>query len=92
MAKAKVVPINEAGSHRTGTLVRVSKKRVDEVLGFKPNVPDDETKVKYSWGFKYRGHKCGIWDYYGSWRNEEFSTFGPKEVFEELFGTEHVER
>ena len=90
MTKAKVVPLAEPGSHRTGTLVNVSKEKIEEVLGFKHNVKDDPSKVKYSWGFKYRGHKCGVWDYYGSWHDDLFSTFGPKEVFEELLGKEHV--
>jgi hypothetical protein len=35
------------------------------------------------------GRHCGIWDYKGSQRIDEFSTFGPADVFEKLFGARY---
>ena len=84
---AKIVPMsNVCGTHRTGGLTGLTKTDIDKVLGFKPNVDDDPCKVKYSWGFQYKGHKCAIWDYKGSWKDKYWSTYGPAEVFKELFG------
>lgn len=76
---------NVAGTHRTGGLTGVSHSDISKVLGFNSNVDDDPYKVKYSWGFTYKGHQCAIWDYKGSYRTLDFSTYGPQEVFDELF-------
>lgn len=61
-------------------------KKISIILGFPPNIEDDPYKVKYSWGFKADGKRCGIWDYKGSEKWGEFSTYGPDEVFKTLFG------
>jgi hypothetical protein len=61
-------------------------EKINEVLGFEPNVEDDLYKVKHSWGFEANGEICGIWDYKGSEKYGEFSTYGSKNVFVELFG------
>lgn len=81
-----VIPNPNVGGHRTGTLTNITKKDIDRVLGFTPNVEDDPDKVKYSWGFTVDGQEYGIWDYKGSWRDKEFSTYGPNNVFALLFG------
>lgn len=86
----KIIPFNEAGSHRTGTLSNVSAKDIKKILGFSANVKDDPSKVKYSWGFKADDVECGIWDYKGSHKVNSFSTYGPKNVFVELFGEGNV--
>lgn len=82
---------DRVGSHRTGTLKNFSAEQIAEILGFEANCQDDPDKVKYSWGFKADGVHCGIWDYYRSYKMNSFSLYGPKEVFEQLFGKENVE-
>lgn len=81
----EITPVPEAGDYREGGLEGYSAKEIAEVLGFKANVADDPDKVKYSWGFTYKGVRMGIWDYKGSHRHNSFSTFGPKKYFNELF-------
>lgn len=77
------VPLNFAGPHKTGELPEdITPERIADVLGFAPNIDDDPSKVKFSWGFTYKGEQCGIWDYKGS----RWSTYGPHWVFAELFG------
>ena len=78
------------GDYRTGTLENYSADEIAKILGFEANCKDDPSKVVYSWGFKADGVHCGIWDYYGSHTLASFSTYGPKEVFEQLFGKENV--
>lgn len=87
----KIVPVDYSGPHRTGSLKDLKVKDVVKVLGFKANCDDDESKVKYSFGFEVDGVHCAIWDYKGSAKYGDWSTFGPKEIFVKLFGAEHVE-
>ncbi len=87
-AKPVVIPVDYVGSHRTGSLSsKLPVKKIVSVLGFAANVEDDPDKVKHSWGFTVDGEECAIWDYKGS----RWSTFGPKEAFVKLFGSENVE-
>lgn len=86
----KVIPDSTAGGHKTGSLTRISKDEIDAALGFEPNVEDDADKVKYSWGFTADGVSCGIWDYKGSHRFNQYSTFGPDAVFQTLFGNRYT--
>ena len=81
-----IIPINQAGGSRTGTLKDITVEKIIDVLGFKPNCKDDPYKVKNSWGFTVDGVKCGIWDYKGSHKFGQFSTDGPREIFIKLFG------
>lgn len=83
----KIVAVNKVGSHRTGSLSgELTVKDIENVLGFPANCDDDTDKVKFSWGFKADGVHCGIWDYKGF----RWSTYGPREVFMELFGESNV--
>lgn len=82
----KITPYDHPGRCCTGRLLpTITYRQIVKVLGFRPNCDDDESKVKYSWGFiaEYNGKrvKCGIWDYKGS----RWSTYGPQEVFDYLF-------
>jgi len=86
-----IEPINEAGDHATGGIFGVTVANITKALGFKSNCKDDPSKVVNSWGFTADGKRCGIWDYKGSQKYKSFSTFGPREVFVELFGADHVE-
>lgn len=83
--------VDQVGSHRTGTLQNVTAAEIAKILGFEANCQDDPDKVKYSWGFTADGERCGIWDYKGSYTYNSFSLYGPKEVFEQLFGKENVQ-
>jgi len=83
--------LDKVGSSRTGTLSNVTVEDIAGVLGFEANCDDDPDKVEYSWGFTADGVHCAIWDYKGSHMINSFSTFGPKEVFEQLFGMEKVQ-
>ena len=83
----RVTPYDGSGSHKTGSLSsKLSLGTIIQILGFAPNVDDDESKVTASWGFKVDGVYCAIWDYKGS----RWSTFGPREKFIALFGEENV--
>jgi len=82
----KIEPNDEPGGSRTGTLRGVSVEEINNILGFKPNVKDDPSKVVNSWGFLADGVPCGIWDYKGSHKAGQFSTDGPAAVFKSLFG------
>ena len=84
-----IQPVDQLGSHRTGSLRGITVAEIREVLGFAPNCDDDPSKVVNSWGFTVDGEHCGIWDYKGSHRIGEFSTFGPHEVLSKLFGARY---
>lgn len=86
----QILPLNEPGDYKQGSLVRISPSEISVALGFNPNVDDDADKVVNSWGFTANGEKCGIWDYYGSQAVGQFSYFGPREVFVALFGEARV--
>jgi hypothetical protein len=81
-----IKPVNKAGSHRTGTLNDIKAAEITRILGFKSNIQDDPDKVKYSWGFEVDGKLCGIWDYKGSVRLGQFSTYGDHEALAKIFG------
>ena len=80
--KAKIIPSNRGGSHRTGRLdPSVSVADIKAALGFSANIVDDPYKVKQSWGFTIGGEQFGIWDYKGA----RWSTYGDQDVLESLF-------
>lgn len=76
--------------HKTGTINGLTATEIAERLGNMEQVADDEAKVQYSWAFTADGVECGVWDYYGSGDRLNFSTFGPHEVFIELFGANYT--
>ncbi len=87
-----ITPVDDPGDYRQGTLINLNVEQINQILGFLPNCADDEGKVKNSWGFMVASKRhyntwdekrCGIWDYKGSL---DFSTFGPDDIFIELFG------
>ena len=81
----EIVPVNRCGPHRTGTMNNISATEIEEILGFEANCDDDESKVKYSWGFTVNGKYAAIWDYKGSWSRDSWSTYDPDGVLEGLF-------
>ena len=82
----EIKPVDESGDHRTGSVIGLSTTEIAEKIGFPANVDDDESKVKYSWGFTVDGERCGVWDYKGSHRHKIFSTWGPREALRKVFG------
>lgn len=86
----KLERMEHAIGHRTGSISGLCADEICVRLGNMETVPDDESKVCYSWAFKADGKECGIWDYYGSHNRLNFSTYGPHEVFIELFGDHYT--
>ena len=86
----QIIPSDTVGSHRTGRLENITTGEVNGILGFGPNVDDDPDKVVNSWGFKAMGQNCAIWDYKGSHKYKQFSTYGSHEIFSMLFGNRYV--
>ena len=85
----KIKPCKMAGSHKTGYLKGITATQIQMRLDMFPNIDDDPAKVKKSWGFKAYNpnpYRCGIWDYKGSDNFSYYSTYGPTEIFEKLFG------
>lgn len=82
----KIKPIDyHIASYKTGAIVGYSTEDIINKLGFKPNVNDDPGKVESSWCFEVDGEECAIWDWKGSQYHKVFSTFGPSEIFANLF-------
>lgn len=87
-----ITPINTLnGSYRTGGLVNITRSQIIEVLGFKPNVQDDEAKVVSSWAFNVNGREvCAIWDYKGSHLYNRWSCYDPAGVLPALFDLANI--
>jgi len=86
----KIVPTTEGpGTHKTGQLNSMTVARINEILGFTPNVDDDPFKVKYSWQFLVDGELCAVWDWKGSHSFGQFSTYGPCSKLIEVFGNSY---
>lgn len=81
-----IQPINKPGASRTGLLYNMTREKIIEKLGFEPNVQDDPSKVKDSWGFTVDGKEFGIWDYKGSQQIGHYSFYGDKETMAKIFG------
>lgn len=88
--KPKIVPVNWPGDSRTGTLSNITVAEINKILGFEPNVEDDPIKVKHSWSFTVDGERCGVWDYKGSERLNQFSTSGSDAALKRVFGARYV--
>ncbi len=80
-----IEPVSKAGDYACGSLHGLRFEEIVATLGFMPNVADDPSKVRHSWGFTVDGQRCGIWDYKGSANADQWSFFGPKDVFVRLF-------
>lgn len=79
----KIEMVDQAGHYKTGVMI-ASLEQIEAILG-PANCNDDPNKVTYSWGFTVDGVRCGIWDYYSSYKNNRWSTFGPIEALEKVF-------
>jgi hypothetical protein len=90
----KIEMVEVAGRHKQGTLKDLSVEEIEYVLG-SPNIKDDPLKVSHSWGFMVTAdsgatYACGIWSYKGSEKYNEWSYYGPRFVFDALFGKQHI--
>ena len=81
----QIIPIHLSGSYRTGTIAKYTKQQIIAILGFAPNVEDDEEKVVNSWAFMVDGCECAIWDYKGSHHYNMWSVYDPHAVLNKLF-------
>lgn len=89
--RMKLVPVAHVASHKQGTLIGLKKANIDRALGFShTDDGDGGYKVKYDWCFTADGVECAIWDWKGSDRDGEWSFYGPREVFQRIFGSHHV--
>ena len=77
VAKAQV-----DNTFRTGLIHATSVAALTKAIGFKPDNGDGGNKVSVDWYFTLDGKPCGCWDWKGSYRHGQFSTFGPKEQWE----------
>ena len=89
----RITPIDSLnGSYRTGGLKDITKRQIMEVLGFAPNVDDDELKVVNSWAFNVNGREvCAIWDYKGSHLYNRWSCYDPAGVLPALFDAANID-
>jgi hypothetical protein len=89
----RITPIdNLNGSYRTCGLKDITKRQIMEVLGFAPNVDDDELKVVNSWAFNVNGREvCAIWDYKGSHLYNRWSCYDPAGVLPALFDAANID-
>lgn len=79
------------GSSKTGSLRNTSLEELVSFFG-NPNVADDIFKVRYSWGFRYKGVNMAIWDWKGSADDDVWSIYGPLDYWAELFPCKEVGR
>lgn len=77
------------GTHRTGSINGLTAAKISKLLGFKPNMKDDPSKVVNSWQFRVDGKLCAVWDYRGSQKWNEFSTYGDHASLQKVFGDAH---
>lgn len=89
-ANTEIKPADLDMTYRTGSLVGVTREDIVRALGFEPNVKDDPTKVVNSWEFMLDGHKCAIWDYYGSHHAKVWSVYDPHKVLDRIFDMGHL--
>ena len=87
-----VTPEDDApnGIYRTGGLQGITRTQIIDVLGFKPNVKDDEAKVVSSWAFTVDGDLCAIWDYRGSHLFNRWSCYDPTGALPALFDLSNI--
>lgn len=81
-----IQPTDVRGSHRTGGLSGITAQEITALLGFEPNVEDDPDKVVHSWAALVDGDEIAIWDYYGSHKFDQFSTYGSGVALAAVFG------
>lgn len=86
MNKLDIKPVDRPGDSCTGHITGLTVAEINARLGFKPNVDDDPSKVKYSWGFTVNGERCGVWDWKGSHRDRIFSAWGNPGALLAVFG------
>ena len=89
----RITPLDNLNdTYRTCGLVNITKAQIMDVLGFAPNVDDDELKVVNSWAFNVNGREaCAIWDYKGSHLYNRWSCYDPAGVLPALFDLANID-
>ncbi len=88
---SKVNPTSmHLGTYKMGCLNDITTQEICDILGFKTNVTADPAKVVNSWAFEVElpngtREYAAIWDYKGSHKWNQFSTWGAADVFYTLF-------
>ena len=77
-------------SHRTGGLEGLDVNDIIKILGFAPNVEDDEDKVKFSWRMYVDGSPFAIWDYKGSHTVNRWSIYDPEHKAMDIFPLDNI--
>jgi hypothetical protein len=87
-SKIHIVPTQDfISSHRMGVILNTTVQGINQALGFENNNGvSGDGKVKHQWNFRVNGAECSIWDYKGSAAWGQFSFYGPRAVFVEIFG------
>lgn len=77
--------INHGGTHKTGLLTGYTKDQLETVFGESEEASLDG-KAKYHWEFVVEDGEdsfhCAIWDWKGSYRDKEWSTFGSADMIQ----------
>ena len=92
-----VTPISNIGrTHKTGGLHKVSRQKIETILGFAPNAEDDPDKVTASWAFDVylpstgEHYPCAVWDYRGSFGWGAASCYGNPDALAAVFGEHYT--
>jgi hypothetical protein len=79
-------------SHRTGGLENMDKEDIEKILGFAPNVEDDEDKVVNSWRCFVDGSPFAVWDYKGSHHARRWSIYDPEHKAMDIFPLDNISK
>ena len=85
-----IEPCSIGTSWKTGALVETTRADVERLLGFPPNVRDDVGKVTCSWAFTVDGEPCAVWDWKGSLKVRQLSTWGPESALRKVFAERYL--
>jgi hypothetical protein len=89
VSKPVITPSDGSGSHKTGELTNITVAQITSILGFGPNLPGGDGKVVNEWGFTCDGKEGAVWDWKGSERFNQFSTWGDDKMLANLFGSKY---
>lgn len=78
-------------THCTGTIKGLSAAQISKILGMKPTDVNPHEKTVNEWKFTADCAQFAIWDYRGSEKQKEYSTYGSSTVLAQLFGSHYIE-
>lgn len=82
-----ITQLDFVSSHRTGRLNGVDVADIIKVLGFMPVTGNDKSAYDFMFAVTCGGvrYECAIWDYKGSYRQNQWSCYGDEQAFRYLF-------